>query len=216
LPEELYRRWKETFGSEILDGIGSAELFHIYISNRLGRVRPGSLGELVPGYQARIVDDEGRDVPEGELGTLLIKGESAAMCYWGARQKSRETFAGDWVRSSDKFRRDAEGFYYYGGRADDLLKVGGIFVAPTEVEGVLMQHPDVLECVVIGYDEGGLTKPKAVVVCRQGVAGDERLAEALIAHARGKLVAYKVPRKVEFRAELPRNDRGKISRREVR
>ncbi len=219
LPEELYRRWVDTFHSEILDGIGSAELFHIYISNRFGAVRPGSLGTLVPGYQARVVDDEGNDVPEGELGTLWVKGDSAALCYWGAHEKSKETLRGDWVVSSDKFRKDAEGFFYYGGRADDLLKVGGIFVAPTEVENVLMDHPSVLECVVVGYqDEAQLTKAKAVVVVKPDAAhtAGEALARELIDLARTRLVHYKVPRKIEFVESLPRNDRGKIARRLVK
>jgi benzoate-CoA ligase family protein len=219
LPEELYRRWKETFHSEILDGIGSAELFHIYISNRFGEVRPGSLGRLVDGYQARILDDAGNDVPEGEIGTLAVAGDSAAICYWAAHEKSKETFRGDWVVSSDKFRRDADGFFYYGGRADDLLKVGGIFVAPTEVENVLMEHPSVLECVVVGYEDADqLTKAKAVVVVKPDAtppAGEE-LGRQLIELARGRLVHYKVPRRVEFTDALPRNDRGKIARRLVK
>ncbi len=219
LPEELYRRWQDTFHSEILDGIGSAELFHIYISNRVGEVRPGSLGRLVDGYQARIIDDEGKDVPPGELGTLCVGGDSAALCYWAAHEKSKETFRGDWVVSADKFRMDAEGYFYYGGRADDLLKVGGIFVAPTEVENVLMEHPSVLECVVVGYeDETQLTKAKAVVVVKPGAVHSpgEALARELIELARGRLVHYKVPRKVEFTDALPRNDRGKIARRLVK
>lgn len=218
LPEELYRRWVETFRSEILDGIGSAELFHIYISNRFGDVKPGSLGRLVPGYEARIVDDDGRELPPGEIGTLWVKGDSAALCYWGAHEKSKEVLRGDWVVSGDKFRRDADGYFYYAGRADDLLKVGGIFVAPVEVENVLMLHPGVLECVVVGYeDDEKLVKPKAVVVVKPGSgyeAGD-RLAAELIELARGKLAHYKVPRKVEFVPSLPRNDRGKIARRLV-
>jgi benzoate-CoA ligase family protein len=218
LPEELYRRWKETFGSEILDGIGSAELFHIYISNRFGEVKPGSLGRLVPGYDARIVAEDGSDVPTGELGRLWVKGDSAALCYWCAHEKSKETLRGDWVVSSDLFRRDADGFFYYGGRADDLLKVGGIFVAPTEVEAVLVQHPAVLECAVVGYqDEENLTKPKAVVVLKPGVTTPpETVVRELVELARAKLVHYKVPRKVELVASLPRNDRGKIARRDVK
>jgi benzoate-CoA ligase len=218
LPEELYRRWKDTYRSEILDGIGSAEMFHIYISNRFGEVRPGSLGKLVPGYEARILDEEGREVPAGEIGTLWVKGDSAALCYFLAHEKSKEVLRGDWVVSGDKFRRDAEGFFYYAGRGDDLLKVGGIFVAPVEVENVIMQHPAVLECVVVGYeDEERLTKPKAVVVVKPETgrgAGDE-LAREIVALCRDKLVHYKVPRKVEFADALPRSDRGKILRRQV-
>jgi benzoate-CoA ligase family protein len=217
LPEELYRRWVTELGSEILDGIGSAELFHIYISNRFGDVKPGSLGKLVPGYDARVVDEDGKDVPDGELGRLWVKGDSAALCYWAAHEKSKETLRGDWVVSSDLFRKDAAGYFYYGGRADDLLKVGGIFVAPTEVEAVLMQHPAVLECCVVGFEDGEkLMKAKAVVVLKPGAPSEEQVARELVELARQKLVHYKVPRRVEFASSLPRNDRGKIARREVK
>lgn len=218
LPEELYRRWTETYRSEILDGIGSAELFHIYVSNRFGEVRPGSLGRPVPGYQVRVVDDDGRDLAPGEIGTLWVKGDSAALCYWGAHERSKEVLRGDWVVSGDKFRRDAEGYLFYAGRADDLLKIGGIFVAPVEVEAVLMGHPAVLECVVVGYeDEEKLVKPKAVVVVKPGAAqaAGPELARELVELARARLAHYKVPRLVEFAAALPRNDRGKIVRRAV-
>jgi benzoate-CoA ligase family protein len=217
LPEELYRRWKQTFGSEILDGIGSAEMFHIYISNRPGEVRPGTLGRMVPGYEARILDDDGRDVPDGQIGTLWVKGDSAALWYFGAHEKSKEVLRGDWVVSGDKFSRDAEGYFRYAGRGDDLLKVGGIFVAPVEVEGVILEHPGVLECVVVGYeDEDRLVKAKAVVVARAGHERGPALAEAIVAHARARLAHYKVPRRVEFVDELPRSDRGKVLRREVK
>ncbi len=220
LPEELYHRWKKLFASEILDGIGSAELFHIYITNRFGEVKPGSLGKLVPGYDAKIADDDGRELPHGEIGTLWVKGDSAALCYWAAHEKSKQTLRGDWVVSGDKFKRDADGFFYYGGRADDLLKVGGIFVAPIEVENVLMQHAAVLECVVVGYEDADkLTKPKAVVVIKPdlglGAQDHDRLAAELVELARARLAHYKVPRRVEFVASLPRSDRGKILRRDV-
>lgn len=216
LPEELYHRYKAQFGCEILDGIGSAELFHVYISNRLGEVKPGSLGRLVPGYEARVVGPNGADVPVGEIGTLWVKGDSAALCYWQAHEKSKEVLRGDWVVSGDLFRRDAEGFFYYAGRADDMLKVGGIFVAPTEVEGCLMRHPNVLEAAVIGYeDEDGLVKAMAYVVPK-GVPGTPALEAAIIEHAKGELAHYKAPRKVQFVDALPRSDRGKILRRELR
>jgi benzoate-CoA ligase family protein len=216
LPEELYRRWTATFGSEILDGIGSAEMFHIYISNRLGEVRPGTLGTIVPGYQARILDDEGREVPAGQIGTLWVKGDSAALWYFGAHEKSKEVLRGDWVVSGDKFSRDEEGYFRYAGRADDLLKVGGIFVAPVEVENVLLMHPAVLECCVVGYeDEDRLVKAKAVVVVKPGHPPGPALADELVGLARQRLAHYKVPRKIEFSAELPRSDRGKILRRQV-
>jgi benzoate-CoA ligase family protein len=214
LPPELYARWKSAFGVEILDGIGSAELFHIYISNRFGDVRPGSLGKLVPGYEARIVDDAGNEVPVGEIGTLWVKGDSAALCYWQAHERSKEVLRGDWVSTGDKFRRDADGYFYYAGRADDLLKVGGIWVSPLEVENVLLGHAAVLECCVIGEEDAdGLVKPVAFVVRR----AEARLDEAeLVGFARERLAHYKVPRRVEFVAALPRSDRGKVLRRELR
>ncbi|MDB4966074.1 MAG: Benzoate-CoA ligase [Myxococcales bacterium] len=216
LPPELYHRWKESFDVEILDGIGSAELFHIYISNRLGEVRPGSLGRLVPGYEAKIVGADGNVVPDGEVGTLWAKGDSAAVCYWQARDKSKEVFRGEWVVSGDLFRRDGEGFFYYAGRADDMLKVGGIWVSPMEVESCLLRHPHVLETAVIGYeDDDGLVKPLAYVVAK-GVAASETLAAEIIEHCKRELAHYKAPRKVQFVEALPRSDRGKILRRELR
>jgi benzoate-CoA ligase len=153
LPAELYRRWKDTFGVEILDGIGSAEMFHIYISNRLGDVKPGSLGRVVPGYEARIAGPEGQEVPTGEPGTLWIKGASRALCYWGSREKSQETFRGDWCVTGDQFRVDAGGYYWYEGRADDMLKVSGIFVSPLEIEDCLLQHAAVKEVCVVGAED---------------------------------------------------------------
>ena len=217
LPEDLQRRWVDRYGCEILDGIGSAEMFHIYITNYPGDVKPGSLGKLVPGYEARLVDDDGNDVPTGDIGTLWVKGDSAALCYFQAHEKSKEVLRGDWVVSGDKFRQDADGYFYYVGRGDDLLKVGGIFVAPNEVENVLMTHPAVHECVVVGYEDGdGLTKPRAVVVVHPGhFATSDALADELIEWSRQRLAHYKAPRRIEFRDALPRNDRGKISRRDV-
>jgi benzoate-CoA ligase family protein len=215
LPPELYRRWKETFGVEILDGIGSAEMFHIYISNYPGEVVPGSLGRLVPGYEARIVDAEGQDMPAGEAGTLWIKGESAAILYWQAHEKSKEVLRGDWVVTGDHMRRDAGGIFWYEGRTDDMLKVSGIFVSPYEVENCLLQHPRVAECAVIGYkDRDGLVKPKAFVVPRDG-DGDLALARELQEFVKTRLAPFKYPRAVEFASSLPKNDRGKIDRRRL-
>jgi benzoate-CoA ligase family protein len=216
LPEELYRRWKERFGVEILDGIGSAELFHIYISNRFGEVKPGSLGKLVPGYEARVVRDDGGDAGDGEIGTLWVKGDSAALCYWQAHEKSKQVLRGDWVVSGDLFSRDAAGYFYYAGRADDLLKVGGIFVSPLEVEARLLEHPAVHETAVVGFEDAdGLVKPLAYVVPAAGRAASPELAAELIEHARAGLAHYKAPRRVEFVAALPRSDRGKVLRREL-
>jgi len=215
LPPELYRRWEDAFGVEILDGIGSAEMFHIYISNYPGQVVPGSLGRLVPGYEARVVAPDGADTPTGEAGTLWIKGESAAILYWQAHQKSKEVLRGDWVVTGDHVRRDADGRFWYEGRTDEMLKVSGIFVSPYEVENCLLQHPRVAECAVIGYkDADGLTKPKAFVVLRNGTGGDA-LARDLQDFVKGRLAPFKYPRAVEFVPTLPRNDRGKIDRRRL-
>jgi acyl-coenzyme A synthetase/AMP-(fatty) acid ligase len=170
LPIELYERWKKTIGVEIYDGIGSAEMFHIYISNRPGDVKPGSLGKVVNGYEAKIVDAEGKQLPAGEMGTLKIKGDSTSLCYWNAHDKSKETFAGDWCTTGDQFHVDEEGYFWYHGRTDDMLKVSGIFVAPAEIENCLLQHEAVLECAVVGHDGGdGLIKPKAFIVLRESL-----------------------------------------------
>ena len=169
LPVELYESWKKTFGIEIYDGIGSAEMFHIYISNRPGDVKAGSLGRLVTGYEAKIVGPDGAEVAVGEMGTLRVRGDSAALCYWNAHEESKKTFAADWCTTGDQFHVDEQGYYWYHGRADDMLKVSGVYVAPTEIENCLLQCGPVLECAVIGHDEGdGLIKPKAYIVLREG------------------------------------------------
>ncbi len=215
LPVELYHRWKETFGAEICDGIGSAEMFHIYITNRPEDVKPGSLGRIVEGYEAKIVDGDENEVAIGEMGTLKIKGDSAALCYWNAHEKSKETFAGDWCTSGDQFHLDDDGYYWYHGRTDDMLKVGGVFVAPAEIENCLLQHQAVKECAVIGHDAGdGLVKPKAFIVARG--EGTDVLAEEIKQFAKSKLALYKYPRWIEFVDSLPKNDRGKIDRKLLR
>lgn len=217
LPPELGERFRRTYGVEILDGIGSAEMFHIYISNRPGQIRPGSLGQLVPGYHARIVRSDGTDAAVGEIGTLWACGESAALCYFQAHEQSKLTLRGDWVVSGDLFHCDAEGFFYYDGRADDLLKVGGIFVSPLEVENVLTGHPAVVECAVVGEEnQHGLVRALAYVVVRESHPASDGLAAALIAHCKQHLAHYKAPSHVEFVRELPRSDRGKILRRVLR
>jgi len=217
LPAELYRRWVGSFGVEILDGIGSAEMFHIYISNRFGEVREESLGRIVPGYEARVVGPDGVDVPVGEQGTLWIKGGSTALCYWQRRASSRETFRGDWCVTGDQFRMDEDGFYYYCGRTDDMLKVSGIFVSPLEIEDCLMTHPAVSEAAVVGAsDEGGLTKPKAWIALREGHEPSVELAHAFKAHVKDRLSPYKYPRWIAFVDKLPRSDRGKILRTSLR
>ncbi|HWT01459.1 MAG TPA: benzoate-CoA ligase family protein [Pyrinomonadaceae bacterium] len=217
LPVELYTRWVENFGVEICDGIGSAEMFHIYITNRPDDVKPGSLGRVVEGYEARVVDAEGREVPTGEMGTLRVKGDSAALCYWNAHEKSKETFAGDWCTTGDQFHADAEGYYWYHGRTDDMLKVSGVFVAPAEIENCLLQHEAVLEAAVVGHDDGsGLVKPKAFVVPREGHAPTEELAQNIKEFVKSRLALYKYPRWVEFVSSLPKNDRGKIDRKQLK
>jgi benzoate-CoA ligase family protein len=216
LPKELHDRWLETFGVEVLDGIGSSEAYHIYISNRPGRVRPGSVGEVVPGYRARVLDDEGRELPDGEVGTLWIEGDTAALCYWNEHEKSKRTFHGDSVNTGDLFARDPDGFFWYRGRSDELIKVGGIWVAPSEVEHCLISHPDVVECAVVGYEDGGLTLTRAHVVLRAGVAGSDELAAALQEHVRARLSPHKYPRDVRFVGELPKTPSGKIDRKALR
>jgi len=213
LPRELHARWDERFGVPIIDGIGSAESFHIYISNRPGDIRPGSLGKLVPGYEARLLDDDGAEVAQGDVSTLWIKGASAALYYHSAYEKSCQHLRGGWIVSGDKFRQDAEGYWYYEGRGDDLIKAGGIYVSPLEVENCLMQHSAVRECCVIGRrDEAGLEKPFAVVVPSETVAASD-----LIAFAKARLARYKAPHAIAFRdAPLPRNDRDKVDRKALR
>ncbi|MCA1633569.1 MAG: benzoate-CoA ligase family protein, partial [Acidobacteria bacterium] len=217
LPIELYVRWMETFGVEILDGIGSAEMFHIYITNRPGDVKPGSLGRIVEGYEAQVIDAEGREVATGEMGTLRIRGDSAALCYWQAHEKSKETFAGDSCTTGDQFHVDAEGYYWYHGRTDDMLKVSGVYVAPVEIENCLLQHEAVLECAVIGHDAGDrLVKPKAFIVPRENFSPTDELAEAIKEFVKTHLALYKYPRWIEFVTSLPKNDRGKIDRKQLK
>jgi len=217
LPAELGRRWTEHFGVEILDGIGSTEMLHIFISNRPGEVRYGSTGKPVPGYRIRLVDEHDADVATDEIGELQINGPTSAIHYWGNRAKSLATFVGQWTRAGDKYTRDAQGYYTYGGRSDDMLKVSGMYVSPFEVEAALMTHPDVLEAAVIGAeDEQKLVKPKAFVVAKSGVAGTPALADALKAHVKDRLAPYKYPRWVEFVVELPKTATGKIQRFKLR
>jgi benzoate-CoA ligase len=217
LPAKLYGEWKERTGVEILDGIGSAEMFHIYVSNRPGDVKLGSLGKIVPGYETEIVGPDGARVPDGEPGRLRVRGGSTALCYWADKKKSRETFQGEWCTTADIFRRDAEGYYWYEGRDDDLLKVSGIFVSPLEIENALLDHPAVAEVCVVGReDEEKLVKPLAFVVLKPGWKGDADTAAALKAHVKGRLAPHKYPRWFEWRESLPKNDRGKVARKELR
>ena len=216
LPIELYERWMSTYGVDICDGIGSAEMFHIYITNRPGDIKPGSLGRIVEGYEAKIVDADSNEVPVGEMGTLKIKGDSAALCYWNAHEKSKDTFAGDWCTTGDQFHVDADGYYWYHGRTDDMLKVSGVFVAPAEIENCLLQHASVLECAVVGHEFDGLVKPKAFVVLREGITGSDQLANQIKQFVKDRIAVYKYPRWVEFVSSVPKNDRGKIDRKKLK
>ncbi|MEZ4589267.1 MAG: benzoate-CoA ligase family protein [Gemmatimonadales bacterium] len=217
LPEDIGRRWRAQVGVEILDGIGSTELLHIFISNRPGKVRGGSSGLPVPGYEAKIVDERGEPVAAGEIGELLVRGATAADGYWNQRDKSRRTFAGEWTHTGDKYRQDSEGFFYYCGRTDDMFKVSGIWVAPFEVESALVAHPAVLEAAVVGkQDEDGLVKPRAFVVLAGGVAADDRLFDQLRAHVKSVAGPWKYPRWIEALPELPKTATGKIQRFKLR
>jgi benzoate-CoA ligase family protein len=216
LPKELYERWMNAFGVDICDGIGSAEMFHIYITNRPGEIKPGSLGRIVDGYEAKIVDADGKEVATGEMGTLKIKGDSAALCYWNAHEKSKETFAGDWCTTGDQFHVDEHGYYWYHGRTDDMLKVSGVFVAPAEIENCLLQHEAILECAVIGHESDGLVKPKAFVVLRESFERGDQLAEEIKRFVKTRIAVYKYPRWIEFVDSLPKNDRGKIDRKQLK
>ena len=180
-------------------------MFHIYITNRPGDVKPGTLGRIVEGYEARIVDAEGKEVPTGEMGTQGIKGDSAALCYWNAHEKSKETFAGDWCATGDQFHVDSDGYYWYHGRTDDMLKVSGVFVAPAEIENCLLQHEAVMECAVVGHDGGdGLVKPKAFVVLRDGHEPTEAVADEIKQFVKSRIALYKYPRWIEFVPLCPR------------
>ena len=214
LPAEIGHKWQAEYGVEILDGIGSTEMLHIFLSNQPGRVRYGTTGEAVPGYRLRLVNDDGAECGVGELGELQISGPSSALMYWNNREKTKHTFAGEWTRSGDKYSRDADGYYTYGGRSDDMLKVGGIYVSPFEVEASLMTHPAVLEAAVVGQaDDEGLIKPKAYVVLKPGQTADEA---ALKAHVKTQLAPYKYPRWISFLSELPKTATGKIQRFKLR
>jgi benzoate-CoA ligase len=217
LPQEIGKRWSERTGCDILDGIGSTEMLHIFLSNRHGAVRYGTTGTAVPGYELEIVDEAGQPVTDGEIGDLLVRGPTCASFYWNNRARSCTTFEGEWTRTGDKYYRDADGHYVYAGRSDDMLKVGGIYVSPAEVESALIAHESVLEAAVIGApDESGLIKPKAYVVLKPGRQGDGTLAEALKAHVKTLLAPYKYPRWIEFVEELPKTATGKIQRFKLR
>ena len=217
LPRDLGERFTAHYGCEIIDGIGSTEMLHIFISNRPGRVAYGTTGTPVEGYEVELRAEDGAPVAEGEIGDLYIRGPSAALMYWGNRAKSRETFQGGWTRSGDKYLRDKDGNYVYAGRSDDMLKVSGQYVSPFEVEATLVKHPAVLEAAVIGTpDENGLTRSKAFVVLTAGTAPSPALEAELKAFVKDRLAPYKYPRLIEFIAELPKTATGKIQRFKLR
>jgi benzoate-CoA ligase family protein len=218
LPPDIGRRWSERYGVDILDGLGSTEMLHIFLSNRPGDVKYGTSGKPVPGYDMRLVDDDGAVIATpGEMGELQVRGPTSAMMYWNNRAQSRATFLGEWTRSGDKYVQDEHGYFVYCGRRDDMLKVSGMYVSPFEVEGVLQSHPDVLEAAVVGWpDTDKLIKPKAFVVLKSPEKASETFAQTLQDECRQKLALYKYPRWVEFRRELPKTATGKIQRFKLR
>ncbi|PLX62894.1 MAG: benzoate-CoA ligase family protein [Sedimenticola selenatireducens] len=217
LPADILKRWKERLGVDILDGIGSTELVHIFISNYPGDIHPGSTGRLVPGHEAKIVDENMEEVPQGEVGTLLVNSGSAAAYYWNKREKTRQTMLGPWFNTGDKFFMDENGLFFYAGRTDDMLKVGGIWLSPVEVEACIISHPAVLECAVVAAtDAEDLVKPKAYVVLKAGQQPSDELAEEIKLYVKNTLAPYKYPRWLEFIDELPKTATGKIKRFELR
>jgi benzoate-CoA ligase len=217
LPAEIVRRWKARFDVDILDGIGTTEALHIFISNREGKVRPGSSGQPVPGYDVRIVDEQGADVPSGEIGNLEIRGDSTLAYYWNQHERTKQTIRGEWVATGDKYYQDEDGYFWYAGRSDDMLKVGGRWVSPAEVEAALIEHTSVLEAAVVAQkDADDLIKPKAYVILREGVAGSDGLAAELQDFVKARIAPYKYPRWIEFVPELPKTVTGKIQRYKLR
>jgi benzoate-CoA ligase len=217
LPPAIFERFRERFGVEILDGIGSTEVLHIFISNRRGAVRPGSSGTPVPGYEAKLVDENGAPVGAGEIGSLLVKGDSTCAMYWNRHESTKNTIEGHWIRTGDHYYRDDEGFYWFAGRSDDMLKVGGLWVSPAELEHTLLEHPAVLACGVVGRpDHDGLIKPLAYVVPAKGIAPTPEMAGELQQFARARLADYKRPRWVEFVDALPTTATGKVQRFKLR
>ena len=217
LPEELGKRWSQHFGVDILDGIGSTEMLHIFLSNRPGDVRYGTTGKPLPGYHVRLVDDDGAPVPRGNVGELQVAGPTSAACYWNNRDKTRSTFNGAWTRSGDKYTENADGYYVYAGRTDDMLKVSGLYVSPVEVEATIITHEAVLEAAVVGKeDDDKLIKPIAFVVLKPGFTASPEMAETLKQHVKSLLAPYKYPRWLEFVDELPKTATGKIQRFKLR
>jgi benzoate-CoA ligase len=217
LPRDIGERFTKHFGVQIVDGIGSTEMLHVYLSNRPDDVRYGTTGKAVAGYELSLRDDAGNEVADGEVGDLYIMGPSSALMYWTRREKSAETFQGAWLKSGDKYVRDADGYYTYSGRSDDMFKISGQYVSPFEVESTLMQHTSVLEAAVVAVlDDNGLTRAKAYVVLKAGQTPSDVLNSELQAFVKSKLAPHKYPRQIEFIAELPKTATGKIQRFKLR
>jgi benzoate-CoA ligase family protein len=216
LPAEVWRRWKDAYGLTILDGVGSTEMLHIYCSNRLDEVRPGSSGKPVPGYELKILDDEGRPTPAGEAGDLYVKGDSALALYWAQHEKTKRSVLGEWFFTGDRYRVDADGFYWYEGRSDDMIKVSGLWASPIEIESVLLEHVAVGESAVVGVDVDGFTKIKAFVITKGMAERNDALKAELQEHCKSRLQRYQFPHLIEFVDELPKTVTGKIQRYKLR
>ena len=213
LPPALFHQWKESTGLELLDVVGSTEAAHDFLANRPGRAKAGSSGEVTPAFEAKIVNDEGREVPVGEVGNLMVKGDANSPYYWNKHDQTKRTMQGEWLKTGDTYYRDGEGYYWYCGRSDDMMKVGGLWVSPIEIENTLMEHPAVLESGVIGdTDADGLLKPKAFVLLKSEFKPSPELRLELQNHVKSKLAPYKYPRWVEFVDDLPKTVTGKIQR----
>ena len=217
LPAAIWEQWLERTGIKIVNGVGCTEVYHNFISNRPDDIRPGASGKAVPGFDLKLVDPDGNLVPEGESGNLMVRGDTIALSYLHQYERSKQTFQGEWFSTGDRFRLDADGYYWHEGRSDDMLKVGGIWVSPMEVEAALIKHPAVVECAVVGWrDADDLVKPKALVTLNEGYQPEPALADLLIAHCQSMLAAYKRPRQIEFVPELPKTATGKIQRFKLR
>jgi benzoate-CoA ligase family protein len=216
LPAEVWRRWKEAFGLIILDGVGSTEMLHIYCSNRLDDVRPGSSGKPVPGYELKILNDAGDPAPPGEAGDLYVKGDSALALYWAQHEKTKRSVLGEWFFTGDRYRVDEDGFFWSEGRSDDMIKVSGLWVSPIEIESVLLEHPVVGESAVVGVDVDGFMKIKAFVITKGDAAGGDALVAELQEHCKTRLQRFQYPHLIEFVQELPKTVTGKIQRYKLR
>ncbi|MEW6424127.1 MAG: benzoate-CoA ligase family protein [Bacillota bacterium] len=217
LPRVVFERWKEMFGLEILDGVGSTDVGMVYLSNRPGQIKPGSSGKLLPGFAGKLVDEDGREVPPGEVGTLWVKNDGVTAGYWNKHEKTKQSLCGEWFNTGDQYYQDEEGYFWYVGRADDMLKPGGLWMSPLEVEGILLAHAAVNEVAVVGYrEESGLEKPVAFIVLKEGYQPSPDLERALQEFVKSKTAHYKYPRRIFFVPELPRTASGKVQRYKLR